>query len=156
MSNFNTNYTVIAIVDGDGLIIQNKFSAELIEIRLLGIDAPEIKWCKKLKKDEQITRLAGAFLIKLGLLSKRFLQKVLKVGSKVSIKQEKNNTIDKYGRTLAYVILPSGKSLNELMIREGYAKPLIDFECSELANYQKFNTFARQGRKGLYTLARRF
>lgn len=156
MSNFNYKYIVLSIVDGDGLIVQDKFSDELLEIRLLGIDAPELKWCKKLKKDEEITHLAGAFLIKLGLLSKRFLQKVLKVGSKVSIKQEKNNTIDKYGRTLAYVILPSGKSLNELMIREGYAKPLKDFECSELANYQKFNIFAKQGRKGLYALAKRF
>ena len=49
-----------------------------------------------------------------------------------------------------------GKEINEIMIREGYAKPLKDFECSELAKYQKFNIFAKQGRKGLYALAKRF
>ena len=38
-----THLTVTKIVDGDGLIVQNMFNQEEEEIRLIGIDAPEIK-----------------------------------------------------------------------------------------------------------------
>ncbi len=34
---------------------------------------------------------------------------------------EKQHSYDFYGRTLAYVLLPDGTCLNEIMINEGYA-----------------------------------
>lgn len=49
----------IRVVDGDGLILKNLIDNSEEEIRLLGIDAPEIKQCRKLEQDERETHLAG-------------------------------------------------------------------------------------------------
>ena len=49
-----TGYEVVKIVDGDGLIVRNIFTKKEEEIRLYGIDAPEIKKCSKLTQDEMI------------------------------------------------------------------------------------------------------
>jgi len=61
-----------------------------------------------------------------------------------------------YGRTLAYVYLPDGRCLNEIMIAEGYAKPFSRYSCRELANYQSLNMVAKNERKGLYGIVESF
>ncbi len=40
------------VVDGDGVILNNLFDKSEIEKRFLGIDATEIKSCRKLYKNE--------------------------------------------------------------------------------------------------------
>ena len=49
----HTHYKVSKVVDGDGLFVYNIFNKKETEIRLLGIDAPEIKDCRKLRQDER-------------------------------------------------------------------------------------------------------
>lgn len=144
-------YTILSVVDGDGMIVRHKFSHEVIEIRLYGIDAPEVKRCKKLRKDEQITRLAGQFLIKLGHESRRFLASIAPIGSIVHLKQEKVSKIDFYGRHLAYAFLPDGRCINELMITSGYAKPLTEYPCNELGKYRTLNAEAKRVGAGHYS-----
>jgi len=51
---------------------------------------------------------------------------------------------------MAYVYLPDGRCLNEIMIAEGHAKPFNRYYCRELANYQVLNMKANNERKGLY------
>lgn len=58
------------IVDGDGFFLADLVTGKELEIRLLGIDAPEISQCKKLFQDERETHLPGDLLKRLGLLSK--------------------------------------------------------------------------------------
>ena len=60
-------------VDGDGLILKNILNNSEEEIRFLGIDAPEIKPCKKLIQDERETHMAGQLLMMLGRQSFNFL-----------------------------------------------------------------------------------
>jgi micrococcal nuclease len=151
MNRIDGIYTVLSVVDGDGMIVRHKFSHEVIEIRLYGIDAPEVKRCKKLRKDEQITRLAGQFLIKLGHESRRFLASIAPVGSVVHLKQEKVSKIDFYGRHLAYAFLPDGRCINELMISTGYAKPLTEYTCNELGKYRTLNAEAKRVGAGHYS-----
>jgi micrococcal nuclease len=55
------------------------------------------------------------------------------------------------GRTLAYVLLPDGTCINELMINEGYAKPYSKYYCKALSTYQIINFEAKQGKRGLYS-----
>ena len=58
-----THHKIKTVVDGDGMIVYNIFNKKETEIRLLGIDAPEIKVNKKLKQDERELHLPGQLLI---------------------------------------------------------------------------------------------
>lgn len=126
------------------------------EIRFLGIDAPEIKKCRKLIQDERETHIPGQLLMLLGRTSLNFLIELIPPGTKLSIKIESKNQQDIYGRTLAYVYLPDGRCVNEIMITEGYAKPYNRFYCEELTNYQILNMKAKNEKKGLYRIINSF
>jgi micrococcal nuclease len=144
-------YKVVQVVDGDGLIIENIFDKKIIEVRFLGIDAPELKLCKKLYQDERETHLAAHFLIELGWKSLKYLLEIAPPNTNVSIVLEENNILDLYGRTLAYVFLEDGTCINEKMVADGYAKPYNRFYCKELTNYQILNLNARNEEKGLFS-----
>jgi micrococcal nuclease len=138
------------VVDGDGLIVENILNKKEFEIRFLGIDAPELKLCKKLIQDERETHLAAQFLIELGRKSLNFLLEIAPPNTNISISIEKENDIDIYGRTLAYVFLEDGSCLNEIMVKEGFAKPYNRFYCKELSRYQMLNLNAKTEQKGLF------
>ena len=58
---------------------------------------------------------------------------------------------DRYGRTLAYVWLPSGRSFNETMIAEGYAHEYTyDTPYRYQRAYQQAETEARRADRGLW------
>ena len=143
-------------VDGDGLILKNILNNSEEEIRFLGIDAPEIKPCKKLIQDERETHMAGQLLMMLGRQSFNFLIELIPPGTKLIVKTESKNYLDIYGRTLAYVYMPDGRCVNEIMVAEGYAKPYSRFYCSELTNYQILNMKAKNEKRGLYNIVDSF
>jgi micrococcal nuclease len=145
-----TGFEVVKIVDGDGLIVRNIINGKEEEIRLYGIDAPEIKACAKLIQDERETHLPGSFLISLGFKSFDFLRDRVKPKTKITIIQEVSNLKDKYGRTLAYVILPNGKSINEILLENGYVKPYDKIFCSKLPEYQAISLRAKRKKRGLF------
>ena len=123
---------IVKFVDGDGIILKDIVSKKEFEIRLYGIDAPEINYCNKIKKDEIELQVPAALLIKLGYLSFNFLKDQVNLGDVCTLVQEQNNLVDKYGRHLGYLILNDGRVLNEIMIKEGYAKPYNDVFCEML------------------------
>jgi len=145
-----TGFEVVKIVDGDGLIVRDIISRKEEEIRLYGIDAPEIKRGVKLTQDERELHLPGTFLLTLGFKSFDFLRNKIKPGRKVTIVQEVTNLNDKYGRTLAYVILPNGKSINEILLENGYAKPYDKIYCEKLHTYQAISLKAKSRKRGLF------
>lgn len=148
---FIRNQLFLSMVnDGDGLILTDKTGKHKEEIRFLGIDAPEKRPCRKLIQDERETHIAGALLIKLGWISFNFLKDLIPPGTPLTVKSEEPLCFDIYGRTLAYVYLPDGRCVNEIMVTEGYAKPYNRFYCSELTNYQVLNMKAKNEKKGLY------
>jgi micrococcal nuclease len=147
-----THLKVAKVVDGDGLIVTNLFNKQEEEIRLLGIDAPELRMCGKLDQDERETHIAGQLLLKMGRMAQKFMIKVVPPETNITIAQEKDNLTDAYGRTLAYVYLPDGRCLNEIMVAEGYAKPYNRFFCSELAKYQLLSNTAKIKQKGLFSI----
>ena len=147
---------VVKFVDGDGIILKDIISKKEFEVRLYGIDAPEINYCNKIKKDEKELQIPAALLIKLGFLSFNFLKDQVNLGEFCTLIQEKNNLVDKYGRVLGYLILNDGRVLNEIMIKEGYAKPYNDVFCEMLPTYQEWNLQAKINRKGLYNTVNRF
>jgi len=151
-----TNYEIVKVVDGDGIIAKNIISNKEEAIRFYGIDAPELTPCKKLKQDEREAHLSGRFLMELALHSYQFLIRKAKIGINITLIQEVGNETDPYGRTLAYVVLPNGNTLNEIMVKNGYAKPYDKLYCSELPKYQELNLRAKTRKKGLYLLVDRF
>ena len=151
-----THLKISKVMDGDSIKVISLFNKTEKEIRLYGLDAPEIKMNRKLKEDEMKTQVAGKFLIQLGILSLKYILKLAPPETKITLITEKENFKDFYGRQLGYVILPDGSCLNEILVREGYAKALNDYACSELAHYQELNFAAMQERRGLYAFAKRY
>ena len=147
---------IAKFVDGDGIILEEIITKKQIEVRFLGIDAPELKYCDKIKKDEKELHIPAALLIKLGFLSLNFLKNQVNLGDECSLVQEQNNLMDKYGRHLGYLVLKDGRVLNEIMIKEGYAKPYNDVFCEKLPKYQEFNLQAKNANIGLYALINHF
>lgn len=151
-----THLKISQVLDGDSIKVISLFNKIEKEIRLYGLDAPETKINRKLKEDEKKTQLAGNFLIQLGMQSLKFVLKVAPPETNITIITEKDNFLDFYGRQLAYVILPDNTCLNELLVKEGYAKAFDEYACSELANYQKLNFAAMQQGRGLYKFAKKY
>ena len=143
-------------VDGDGLIVEDFINKKEHEIRLYGIDAPEINYCKKVKNDEKELQMPASLLIKLGFQSLEFLKTNVNLGDLCTLVQEENNLVDKYGRLLGYLILSDGRVLNEIMIKEGYAKPYNNVFCEMLPLYQEWNLQAKINLKGLYSIVNKF
>ena len=147
-----TGFKILNVVDGDGIILENTHTKEIIEFRLYGIDAPEVKRCRKLFEDEKKTHLPGQLLIELGFKSMRYLKNIATVGMNCDVAFEEGSTTDFYNRRLAYIYIDNGISLNEIMIRDGYAKPMSEYYCSKLHHYQRLNFAAKRAKKGLYSL----
>ena len=91
------------------------YSKNEFEIRLYGIDAPEIKICPKIIKDEKELQMPAALLIKLGYLSFDFFRSLISIGDTFTLIQESNNLNDKYGRQLGYIELENGITINEII-----------------------------------------
>ena len=151
-----THLQITEVLDGDSIKVSSMFKKNEKEIRLYGIDAPENKVCRKLREDEKKTQLAGEFIMYLGSIATKFLLKIAPPGTKVTLLTEENNFFDFYKRQLAYVILPDGSCLNEILIREGYARAEKEYFCEKLPEYQKLNFRAKQKKMGLYSLINRF
>jgi len=142
--------------DGDGIFVRDIINNQVIEIRFYGIDAPELTPCKKLKQDEIETSVSGRLLIELGYKSLDFLKKQVSINDPVSLIQEVNNTTDKYGRTLGYLILKDGRVLNEEMLKFGFVKAYNKIHCERLPYYQELNLKAKTEGLGLYSLVKNF
>lgn len=106
-------FRVVEVHDGDTVSIRKdgftKIFSEVQQIRLIGIDAPELgqrPWGK----------LAQRHLRKLISLS----DWIIYIEFEFDVKQR-----DKHGRLLAYLWSKDGKMINESMIRNGYAVLVI-------------------------------
>ncbi|MEM4959391.1 MAG: thermonuclease family protein, partial [Nanopusillaceae archaeon] len=100
------------VIDGDTFICSGQ------KVRLIGIDTPESRYNQRVEKQRNLGDRET--VISLGKEAKRFVEGILKKGMKVRLEFDVQ-THDKYGRLLAYVWLPSGEMLNEVILREGYA-----------------------------------
>ena len=151
-----TNLLVSRVLDGDSIAVIGIYTHEEKEIRFYGLDALETKQGRKLREDEEKTRVAGELLLFMGNQSKEFVMRVCPPGTPVTIYTEAGNETDFWGRQLAYVILPDGSCLNDLLITEGYAKATSEYYCEQLSRYQVINWEAKQAKRGLYGISEIF
>lgn len=151
-----THWIVERVLDGDTIIVKEEFGQESKEIRLYGLDAPEVHMSRKMREDEAKSHLPAALLLELGLQSLDYVLQVCPPGTRITLLTEKKNELDFWLRQLAYVILPSGECLNELLIENGWAKASNAYYCSLLPTYQNSNTLARMQKKGIYSFIEYF
>lgn len=114
---------VVGVKDGDTIEVLHGNQA--VTIRLTGIDAPE---------------KGQAF----GQAAKR-LTSDLCFGKIVTVKAA---GIDKYGRTLAQVILPDGRNVEEELVRLGFAWHFKKYSSD--AHLAALETEAREAQRGLW------
>lgn len=129
-------YRVTKVVDGD-TFWANGGTDKDVKIRLIGIDAPEtrktgrkeIGYYGEEAKDYLMTLLSG--------------QLVRLVGDV--------DSLDRYGRTLAYAYLEDGTFVNAEMLKKGYAVVLtIPPNVKHVDLFQRLQTEARAKRRGLW------
>ena len=139
---------VLSIVDGDTVkvIYHNREES----IRLIGIDTPESIPNKKAIKDAQRTKSDIETITSHGREAKNFVKGLVKPGDFLKIEFDVR-TRDKYGRLLAYLYLPSGKMLNEEIVKAGYAQlmtipPNLKYQERFLMAYRE----AMENHRGLW------
>ena len=132
---------VIKVIDGDTLVVKipkttfNDNQATLknlrFNVRLIGVDTPESKENRRARLQAKENNTTVRVIVYLGRKAKEFTEEQLLIGKKGNKKIYKKVYLefdkqpqDHYGRLLAYVWLPDGRMLNELLICEGYAFPL--------------------------------
>ncbi|MDY0356753.1 MAG: thermonuclease family protein [Sedimentisphaerales bacterium] len=136
-------FDVARVVDGDTLDIAAPDGASTTtRVRLLGIDAPETH-----APDDRPAHFAmEAAAFARGQLSGRRVNLYL---------EEDGRTRGHYGRLLAYVALPDGTVLNEVLIAEGYAYADLRFRHGFYHKYRQLEGSARALGKGLWAEATR-
>ncbi|WP_394759861.1 thermonuclease family protein [Flavobacterium sp.] len=151
-----THWQIEEVLDGDSIIISHRFTKMRKEIRLYGLDAPEVKLNRKMKEDEEKSSLPAQLLMQFGLQSLHFVLSVAPPKTAVTIITEQANYYDYWNRQLGYVILPSGICLNELLLQNGFAKATHQYYCGRLAEYQAMNRKAQLKKRGIYKVVKRF
>ncbi|OHB76451.1 MAG: hypothetical protein A2Z25_16495 [Planctomycetes bacterium RBG_16_55_9] len=131
-------FAVVSAIDGDTLDVDVRDGRDdHTRIRLLGIDAPETHAGKP----------AAMFFGPQAADHARQLT----LGKSVGVYLDAPNpTRDKYGRLLAYVQLPDGRFLNEVLLSEGCAYADLRFRHSFFNKYRQLEASARSGKKGLW------
>ena len=151
-----THWQIEEVLDGDSIIIKNKFKNKRKVIRLYGLDAPEIKLNSKIKSDEKKSHIPAELLIKLGFDALHYVLQVAPPKTSITIITELDNYYDRWNRQLAYVILPNNKCLNDLLLENGYAKVIQQYKCSRMAEFKAINEKAKIRKLGMYRVIRDF
>lgn len=110
---------VVKVYDGDTFKCRLE-SGEEVKVRLIGIDTPESRRNKKAYRDAEKSGRSVEEIIRLGKKASEFTKRLIPPGTIVYLETDVQ-LHDRYGRLLAYVYLPDGRMLNEVLVEEGYA-----------------------------------
>jgi micrococcal nuclease len=122
--------SVKRVVDGDTLLLLNGE-----RVRLIGVDTPET--VDPRRPVQYFGKEASAFTRKLA------------EGQLVRLEYDWD-TIDKYGRTLAYVYLADGRMLNSEIIKQGYGHAYTRFPFKYMEQFRRYERTARDQGLGLW------
>ena len=129
---------VVRVVDGDTVRVIT--GGEERSVRLLGIDTPE-------------THRPGTPVECGGPQASAHLEALAPPGTRVALEPDPGqDRVDRYGRLLAYVRLPSGRLAEEDLLRSGWATVYV-FEGKPVSRDPEFRRAAgaaRAGRRGVW------
>lgn len=131
-------FAVVRVVDGDTLHLDEPDNGgRITKVRLLGIDAPEMGNARG--KPMYFAQEATKFATELSL------------GQVVTVYlDEAAGSRDKYGRLLAYLVLPDGRFLNEELLLGGYVYADLRFRHSYYYKYKQLEAGTRAAKAGLW------
>lgn len=132
---------IVKVIDGDTVKIDK--SGQYINVRLIGIDAPEQTKNGKAWKDAKVQNMDIEKIVRMGKESTAFLKSILKPGQPIQLETGEEER-DTYDRLLGYLWLDENRMLNNLMLQEGYAVPMA---IPPNTKYQK--QFAESYRKAI-------
>ena len=110
---------VVKVYDGDTFKCRLE-SGEEVKVRLIGIDTPESRRNRKAYRDAERSGKSVEEIVRLGKMASEFTKRLIPPGTVVYLETDVQ-LHDRYGRLLAYVYLPDGRMLNEVLVEEGYA-----------------------------------
>ncbi len=142
--------TVVGVVDGDTYKVRFR-SGAVENVRLLGIDTPEVHVENDPEEFEGIptTDDGRAWLRDWGHKSSEFARTKV-AGKTVTIRTDPQaDRRGSYGRLLVYVYVSDGKSVNELLVEQGYAR-LYESQFSQRAAFASDERYAQEQRIGLW------
>lgn len=134
----NDKYNVITVNDGDDMVVN--INGKIEEVKLLGIDAPEL--------DSFISPTNYCY----GVEAYQIVKNLISSNRISLVKDPVKEDRDDYNRLLRYVYLEDGRSLQEYLLKEGYAKEYTHkgiFYQSQ-ANYKALEQEAKVNKKGLW------
>lgn len=117
------NAEVVVVLDGDSL--EARVGGDLVEVRLLGLNAPERDECFDAEAKDALRQM---------------------VGESVTIS---STDLDQFGRTLAYLTDPEGRLINLKMVEDGLALALTS-DHERLSQFKAAEQRAFEGRKGIW------
>jgi micrococcal nuclease len=130
--------TVVRHTDGDTLWLRGigvgPVPAAPTKVRLLEIDTPEIHPTPQCFGVEAADRI----------------EQLLPIGARVRVEPDRDRH-DRYGRLLLYAWTSSGASVEEVLLREGFARVLyVRPNDRHLDHFRAVESDARQARRGLW------
>jgi endonuclease YncB( thermonuclease family) len=132
-------FKVVHVIDGDTIRVdQPDGDKKSTTIRFWGIDTPELQHRDTDPPDQPFAREA------------RDLARQLVDQRMVTLQLERHSLRDRHGRLLAYIYLPDGRCLNEIMIEHGYARADQRYGHSQLNRYVELESTARRKRLGIW------
>jgi len=142
-------YTVKSVEDGDTIVVDYKGKEQ--RVQLIGINAPENTQNPKLNLDSKQKNIEESDLLKMGKLATDHLKELIKPGDKVSLLGNLTQK-DKYNRLPAIVINEKNDSLNQLMVKNGYALLLTRFPLNDAlkTSLDTAQTQAQEEKTGLW------
>jgi micrococcal nuclease len=127
---------VTKVIDGDTFWVDDG-SEKGLKIRLIGVDAPESR--------NVFRKVVGYY----GKESTLFMTKLI-AGKKVRLEYDVD-TLDQYGRTLAYVYLQNGTFVNAVLVKKGYGMIMtVPPNVKYADKFLKLERTARKRNRGLW------
>ncbi len=128
---------VTEVLDGDTFdALLGDDSATSVRVRLIGIDAPELK-----DRNPIVRGMAEE--------SKKFLRALIQE-KEVELNFDTNDQEDPYGRLLAYVDLPTGEHLQASILTEGMAWVTTGFTFKRKSEYLVLEDQAKKSHRGIW------
>ncbi len=141
---------VVKVYDGDTFRCRLR-SGEEVKVRLIGVDTPESRPNKKALRDARREGVSLELILKLGRKATEFTRSLIPPGTVVYLETDVQ-IHDRYGRLLAYVYLPDGRMLNEVLLEEGYAKMMtIPPNVKYVERFRKAQRKAMKEGRGLWS-----
>jgi len=130
-------YRVVEVIDGDTIKVD--IGGKIENVRLIGIDTPEIANPYNPRQDY------------FGPEAARYARQLLEKQSVYLIPDPMNSNRDKYNRLLRYVFLEDGTLINAKLIKEGFAFNYMYEPFQFMKQFDYLEKQAKENRLGLWS-----